>query len=532
MHIDPLSTTVNPLFNPNNLGNIQLKSKGWKISEKDTHLFLEKVLAFLEKIPKHKFHDFFPFLISTPIDFFKLMHTVPYGNLMRAAILLEDDEMMRFLSQYIVDIHLIPETTQNEEVTYLEMAPSLKTAKVIQELGFNIDRQYDGATILIKEVNKKSDADLKKVRLLILAGAEIHSNYRRSAVRAAILREQIPLLKVMIAANTKVDGDRLHETLLFESVSLSKIKAVEFFLRSGANANARNDSKETPLFYVGKNIEMLNLLMACGARATCKDKYNRTTLHAMASKGNAAGIAVLIKDGADVNAANQNGLVPLHHSANDEEITEALLAGGADPNKSSDKGDTPLSLAINFGNLTVVQLLLKAGASTIRDNRADISYLGLSVNKEDIFNLLLANHVDVNEVGQLGHTALMEAARIGSDEAFNRLLNAGANIHLRNREGMTALMYSISKESILKRLITAGADINAQNNLGATALIQAARRRDQHAHYARIARILIDAGAITIMMDNCKKKAWHRAQESGNQAIMDMIMSIRPEKLL
>ncbi len=79
-------------------------------------------------------------------------------------------------------------------------------------------------------------------------------------------------------------------------------------------------------------------------------------------------VLALIKSGADVNAARDDGSTPLAWAASrdDAEIVAALLAAGANVNAADENGETPLLLACGNGNLAIARMLLDAKANLKR----------------------------------------------------------------------------------------------------------------------------------------------------------------------
>lgn len=73
-----------------------------------------------------------------------------------------------------------------------------------------------------------------------------------------------------------------------------------------------------------------------------------------------------------------------------------------------------------------------------------------------------------------GYTALMLAARLNSQELVTALLQAGADVNVRARDGWTALMFSANcgdaGVAIAEMLLKAGADPKARHNNGYSAL--------------------------------------------------------------
>src|SRR5215212_2957815 len=76
-------------------------------------------------------------------------------------------------------------------------------------------------------------------------------------------------------------------------------------------------------------------------------------------------VRTLLKQAADVNAAQGDGMTALHWAAvnNDADLAQTLLFAGANIKAATRIGAyTPLVLAAREGNATVMDVLLKAGA--------------------------------------------------------------------------------------------------------------------------------------------------------------------------
>src|SRR5436309_9725242 len=85
-----------------------------------------------------------------------------------------------------------------------------------------------------------------------------------------------------------------------------------------------------------------------------------------AMRGDREAVRTLLKQGADVNAAQGDGMTALHHAAErgDAEMAGMLVYAGANVAATTRIGQyTPLHVASQGGHLQVVQTLLQAGAS-------------------------------------------------------------------------------------------------------------------------------------------------------------------------
>ncbi len=156
-----------------------------------------------------------------------------------------------------------------------------------------------------------------------------------------------------------------------------------------------------------------------------------------ARRGQVETVRTLLKQGADVSAAQGDGMTALHWAAErgDLAIAEMLIYGGANVEAVTRLGHyTPLHLAAKSGSAPVVSALLKAGANV--------------------------NAKSTNS----GVSALHLAAGAGSIEAVTALLDKGADVNVREGEWQqTPLIFAASQNrvDVINLLIKRGADVKA-----------------------------------------------------------------------
>jgi ankyrin repeat protein len=156
-----------------------------------------------------------------------------------------------------------------------------------------------------------------------------------------------------------------------------------------------------------------------------------------AQKGDRAAIEKLIKQKADVNAAQVDGATALHWAVyrDEPQLADILIRAGADVKAANSEGVTPLSMAALYGNAVMIDKLIKAGA-------------------------------DAKQRGPNGETMVMLASRNGNPQAVTVLLEAGADVNARESiRGTTALMWAIEQKhpEAVKVLLAAGADPTAKS---------------------------------------------------------------------
>ncbi len=161
--------------------------------------------------------------------------------------------------------------------------------------------------------------------------------------------------------------------------------------------------------------ESLLVLLDAGAYISTPNNFGQTALHLAADGGSAENIRVLLRNGADVNARDKFQISPLHKAVSlgasgfsKGGNVALLLSSGADVNARNDKGETPVHWAVTSYYLEYSLLpLLKAGGNP-------------------------------DSINNQGETPLHLASRLGIKHAAELLLEYGADVTIRDKNGNTA----------------------------------------------------------------------------------------------
>jgi ankyrin repeat protein len=224
-------------------------------------------------------------------------------------------------------------------------------------------------------------------------------------------------------------------------------------------------------------------LVLTGADVDSAENDGTTALHWAAHAGQDALVVALLDAGAEPGVKNRYGMTPLQAAAEGGFAVSvvALLDAGADPNVVLPAGETILMTAARSGNGVVIQALLDAGVDTeARDGfYGETALIRAAIeNHADAVHLLTTHgagvdtasaHMDYRprRAGQsvlgLGEwTPIMYAARENSLRAGATLIEAGANLDLKDPDGATALVIAIinAHYEFAEMLLDAGADPN------------------------------------------------------------------------
>jgi uncharacterized protein len=378
----------------------------------------------------------------------------------------------------------------------------------------------------------------------------------------AVYNDDLPAAQRLLHAGADAKAaNRYGVTPLSLAATNRNAAMAEALLNAGADANAK------VLMTAARtgNPEIVRLLIEHGADVNARGEvYGETALIWAAQENHAEAAEVLIAHGADVNARtnplerskDRFGLegvltilphgswTPLMYTARQGslETARSLVTGGASLNLTDPDGSTALVLAIINGHYDTAAVLAERGADPNIADTAGMAALyatvdmntlgevyghparptGSKVTALELMKVLLEHganpnarlksptlqraHTPGEPTLSEGTTPLMRAAKNGDAAALRLLLDHGAEVDARQKNGTTALMFAAGLgfgtgtfandyategellESV-KVLMAAGADVNAVNEAGETPLHFGAHASDD------IVRFLAESGA-------------------------------------
>lgn len=257
-----------------------------------------------------------------------------------------------------------------------------------------------------------------------------------------------------------------------------------------ADWRGRNGSPLRLAMYF-KYEKLANRLLKSGADANIQDVFGMTPLMWAAQVGDIEMITSVLKLPIPLNPVNNDGETALHLaiSHRHEDVTAVLVdrrdvdvnvpAGG----KRGTRSMTPLMHAIWREEINIVRKLLTRDdiSVNVKDSQglAAIHWAGFARNPEIMQALVKVASIDLEPMHDTTSPPLILAAYRDNVYAVGALLDAGANINIRESEldaRGTALMRAADRDSVsvVHELLKRQIDWTAKDNYGRTAVHSAA----------------------------------------------------------
>jgi ankyrin repeat protein len=277
---------------------------------------------------------------------------------------------------------------------------------------------------------------------------------------------------------------------------------VQMLLRAGADVNTVDSDGTTALMHsvIESDVRMMKLLVENGANVNAKNALDSTAL--MYAATNLAKTRLLLEAGADVHVRSKRGATPMSVAVTtfgSTPVLKLLTAKGAEPQ------DQLMVAVAQKGDLEAIQFLLGIGVSPGDANSATL-FAAVLGRCEACVRLLLDRGAPANGVRGNGGGVLNETAKRAMPELSQLLLQHGASLEARDREGFTLLMQAVlsmeaaaDRDRMVTWLLSKGVDPNATNDRGETAYQLAARMGS-----ASTLELLVKAGAREV------KEEWPR----------------------
>lgn len=389
--------------------------------------------------------------------------------------------------------------------------------------------------------------DRECVELLLQREVDVNAVdcYYGSALQAAARVGNVELVQLLLGVSADVNllGGR-HGTALRAAVLGAHEEVVCILIKHGADVNLRfqeedkrheNSQSVLHLALEAGNVAIVKSLIAAGAAVNVVLLNHPRVLTAACRSGDVTMVQLLLDRGADVNASGKHR--PSYESIQDEDASalymasgrprksvarpfaRVLLEHGAETEKEVKTSGTPLQVAARAGHISLVRLLIEAGANVDHCNYRctalsiasgnghlnvvqELLSAGASIadpprvpnalavacqrHRGSIVELLLEELSGTDKEESACADALSAASSSHDDETFRLLLEHGVSGSPSTlRQGCAAGL-----EGSVRIMLESGVDVNADDGEGGHALhIAACHQRP------RIVQLLVDHGA-------------------------------------
>ncbi|XP_017573586.2 ankyrin-1 isoform X2 [Pygocentrus nattereri] len=244
-------------------------------------------------------------------------------------------------------------------------------------------------------------------------------------------------------------------------------------------------------------------------------------LHLASKEGHVKMVLELLHNGIELESTTKKGNTALHIAAlaGQEKVVAELVHYGANVNAQSQKGFSPLYMAAQENHLEVVKFLLENGANQSLPTEDGFTPLAVALQQghENVVALL----INYGTKGKVRLPALHIAARNDDTRTAAVLLQNDPNPDVLSKTGFTPLHIAAHYEnlSVAQLLLNRGANVNFTPKNGITPLHIAARRGN-----VIMVRLLLDRGAQIDARTKDELTPLHCAARNGHVRVIEILL--------
>ncbi|MFP3089669.1 ankyrin repeat domain-containing protein [Treponema sp. TIM-1] len=320
------------------------------------------------------------------------------------------------------------------------------------------------ATKNIEKIQQDRETNIRIVKLLVEAGADIHEN--NSTLARNVLLRGGDYFSAFLNPRSVSSTNALGRTILHIAAGEERYQLIgRIAVTDGkGSVNKRDNEGKTALDLALSRPESISA-MRTAEQLILAGAYSENPLFSY--------LAPAVQN-TDYNIPSLDGNAPLHFAAagNYEGLLQYLLDKKAKVDVRNAAGATPFHEAVKRGNINIMRRLI-AGKTDInaQDTRGNTAmHLAVAENwHREVLNFLLANGANPNIRNEYGDTPLHAMITLNRDaEIILRLLSGGADVSIRNNDGKTPLYLAVQENRVtyIAPLLSYNSDIFAKDNEG------------------------------------------------------------------
>ncbi|MBO7244288.1 MAG: ankyrin repeat domain-containing protein [Alphaproteobacteria bacterium] len=300
------------------------------------------------------------------------------------------------------------------------------------------------------------------------------------------------------------------EDPIFDAIKSRKVSLVRQLIEQGADIHLKDRFGQTPLFYAIERgqLKMVQLLVEQGADVNELNGAGNSPLMTAVIYERPKILSYLLEQGADIDLKGLNGNTALMVALDegDNLMLRQLIKAKASIEVENDDHETPLIMALFTANQQALRLLIKQGADIWKENSEGVSAMQEAIENELFEDAALMKKVYEKRLGLSSVVALekqlekdmflLKAIETGNKKAVQTALQKGGDVHLIDEAGEGVLFYCVrhKKTAAFKLLVEQGADVNMKNKDGQTVLDVILEASLDEKTQKKLAKILIENG--------------------------------------
>jgi transient receptor potential cation channel subfamily A member 1 len=359
--------------------------------------------------------------------------------------------------------------------------------------------------LIIESAQKREDSSSLLHTLL-----HEKDSQKNTALHIAVKNIFVEGVPVLIKYGADVnDANALGVRPLHLAAFSGKVEMAKFLVTNRCLVDCADVSSQTPLHWAAmrNQLEVIDYLVSNGADVEKRDCHSQTPLLLAAASGKSEAIQKLRKLGASILAtqkANKSALfLAAEHNFPETALTILRKCDGGFLLEMPDcYSNTPLHMACLKGHLKVVKILMQANAKVSAKNEVVRTPLHCAAKNghTEVITLLINQRTGLqhlNDEDEQSNTALHLASMGGHATACLALLEAGADVDVRNNKRWTALDSAAVKGhlAVAETLLQNGSPVDPVDKSKHTPLYLAC----QHGHHDLVKLFLSKKASLSIL---------------------------------